>query len=175
MNDAYYPVDNLGDYSDVFDYSVWTPNTEVLLTSVRWDAAYRDVVYFPNNFAIDEYLENSPNRKINLSRLTYAAFNQPVRIDLPFNEVNKFNYIRVMNMAHPLKSDTRRTFYYFITDVVYVAPSTTQVNVQLDVFTTFVSAGNVRLGNIFVERGHVGIANSNNYLPGYRLDYLTEP
>lgn len=175
MNDAYYPVDDLGEYSDVFDYSIWTPNTEVLLTNVRWDSSYRDVVYFPNNFAIDEYLENSPNRKINLTRLTYAAFNQPVRIDLPFNEVNRFNYIRVMNMAHPLKSDTRRTFYYFITDVVYVAPSTTQVNVQLDVFTTFVSGGNVKLGNIFVERGHVGIANSNNYLPGYRRDYLTEP
>src|SRR5690606_12515288 len=84
-----------------------------------------------------------------------------------------FNYVRVYNPAQPVKgNDIPKYFYYFITDVRYIAPNTTAITVQLDVWQTYIRQ--VRLGRCYVERGHLGIANERGFQSDGR-DYLTVP
>src|SRR5690606_11108926 len=51
-------------------------------------------------------------------------------------------------------------------------PNTTAIIVQLDVVQTYIRS--VRFGRCYIERGHIGIANEDNYR-NYGRDYLTVP
>lgn len=172
MNEAYEPRDSTMAYAGEFDYSVWTPGTTVTLCSVTWDAAYRDIVTFPNPAAILAHLAESAGPSVEINNMTYAAYGQPVHIPVSFNKANKYNYLIVTNPLHPTSPDEQRHYYYFITDVEYVAPNTTRLNVQLDVWTTYQHT--VNFGNAFLERGHLPMANRNEFT-NFGRDHLIEP
>ena len=156
-----------------FSYAAWTPNTTAQLANVPWGADYRDIVKFSSQAALDTYLASSGVAGPVFSNMTYAPVNRPVKVNLPFNSVYKYNYIRVYNPAMPVASgDAPRAFYYFITDVTYHAPNTTYITVMLDVWQTF--GYNMVFGNSYIERGHIGIANTNHF-DNYGRDYLTVP
>lgn len=140
-----------------FDYAVWTAGTLLTLANVPWNSDYRDVVRFNNQAALNTYITDNAGPVVNIQNVTYAAVGRPVRIPLPFHAAYRYNYIRVTNPAQPIAGDTARTFYYFITNVRYVAPNTTELEIQLDVWQTF--GHDVTFGNCYIERGHFGIAN----------------
>jgi hypothetical protein len=117
-------------------------------------------------------LSTRENPSFTFNQLTYAKPGHPVRINLPFDAVYKFNYLRAYNSQQPIAGDVGRTFYYFITDVKYIAPNTTELQIQLDVWQTF--SRDVTMGNCFVERGHIGIANENQF-DDHGRTYLTVP
>jgi len=155
-----------------FNYSVWTQGTAVTLCSVPWTSDYRDIVRFDSPVALDDYLKTSSGATIEITKLSYAKFGQPIRLDTPFHTVQNYNYLRVWNPAQPIPGDTGRAFYYFITDVVYVAPNTTQIMVQLDVWQTF--GYGITFGNCYIQQGHIGIANANAFAD-YGREYLSVP
>ena len=167
--------ENVYQYQNMFNYSVWTPNTEILLTSVPWDSSYRDIVRFPSEKVRDAWFASRPSFSHVIDKMIYLKFNEPIRINLPFSYVQRFNYVVVRNSAQPiLPSELSQpdTFYYFISDVQYVSPNVTQLNIQLDVWQTY--GYEVRFNQCYVERGHIGIANENSTI--YNMaDYLIEP
>lgn len=140
-----------------FDYAVWTAGTVLTLANVPWNSDYRDIVRFNNQGALNTYITNNSGAVVTINNVTYAAVGRPVRIPLPFHAAYRFNYIRVTNPAQPVAGDTARTFYYFITNVRYVNPTTTELEIQLDVWQTF--GYDITFGNCYIERGHLGIAN----------------
>jgi hypothetical protein len=93
-------------------------------------------------------------------------------LDIPFNAAYRYNYLRASNPVQPVNGSITKDFYYFITDVRYIAPNTTEVVVQLDVWQTF--GYEIKFGNSYIERGHIGIANKNAF-DNYGRDYLTIP
>jgi hypothetical protein len=156
-----------------FNYAVWSNGTIVTLCNVPWNADYRDIVKFANGQAdLDTYLTTQSGPIVTIENMTYAKVGQPVRVNVPFNQAFKYNYLRAANPAQPISGDMPRSFYYFITDVRYVAPNTTEMQVQLDVWQTF--GYGVTFGNCFIERGHIGIANENQFSDNGRT-YLTVP
>lgn len=156
-----------------FNYAVWTAGTTVMLANVPWNSDYRDIVRFDNmQTGLNAYLENQAGATVTIPNMTYAKPGLPVRINIPFNAAYKYNYLRAVNPAQPISGDESRSFYYFINDVRYVAPNTTELILQLDVFQTF--AYSMVFGNCYIERGHIGIANQNAF-SGYGRDYLTVP
>lgn len=156
-----------------FNYSVWTPGTQVMLANVPWNNDYRDIVKFSSQASLDVYLNENSGSTIMLSNMTYAKPGNPVRINLPFNVCYRFNYLRAFNPAQPIPgNDTGRAFYYFITDIRYIAPNTTEIEIQLDVWQSF--NRDVAFGNCYIERGHVAIANEKSFDDNGR-DYLTVP
>lgn len=155
-----------------FNYSVWTPNTVAQFCNVPWDMSYRDVVQFDSPAALDEWINSRSYGQITIEHMTYAKPGAPIRVDLPFNMCWQFNYIRVFNPQQPIRDDLPRSYYYFITDCRYISPNCTEIQVQLDVWQTFIHL--VRFGSCYVERGHVGIANVNQF-SGYGRDFLTVP
>jgi len=172
MGVGIYGPPNDYDFGLDFDYSVWVPNTKVDLVNVSWNNDYRDVVKFTSRTTLDSYIDSLEPTGIRIEQLSYVKVNEPVRIQIPFNRAIKYNYLRASNPLQPVPFDERRNFYYFILDVKYVAPMTTELVLQLDVFQTYIY--DVELGRCYVERGHIGIANENQFA-GYGRNYLTVP
>lgn len=161
-----------------FDYSVWTEGTEIVMVSVPWDNSYRDVVRFDSEDARNSYFTGLANQAnaITLDHMVYLRYGEPVRVPTPFSAVNRCNYLIVHNPVQPIPSHgglrSADVFYYFINDVRYVAPNTTELIIQLDVWQTYYNR--VTFNLCYIERGHVGIANENSTIANLSA-YLTEP
>ena len=156
-----------------FNYAVWGANTTVTLANVPWNNDYRDVVKFSNQGALDNYINNLSGPITTTTGVTYAAMGRPIRLQIPFEKANTYNYLRAYNPAQPIAGgDTGRAYYYFVVGVNYIAPDTTELLLQLDVFQSFIYG--TTFGNIYVERGHLGIANEDGF-DNYGRDYLTIP
>ncbi len=186
-----YPSNEIGDLPGVssfgsdFSYLIWSPGTQVTLCNVPWNSDYRDIVRFDSKAELDTYIEGTAGPSIDITRMTYARPGEPIRINVPFNAAYKFNYLRVQNNMQPVTgtvnsgggvpqtyNDETKVLYYFITDVRYLAPNTTELVVQLDVWQSFHDV--VTFGNCYIERGHIGIANVNAFFDNGR-EFLTIP
>lgn len=155
-----------------FDYSVWTPGTRIDLINVNWDNNYRDVVRFPDKDSLNNYVNSKASAGITINNLTYAKPGEDVYLGIPYNRVNRYNYLRASNPLMPIEGDIQKDFFYFILDVEYVTPNTTRLRLQLDVWQTYIY--DVQIGNCYVERGHIGIANSKQF-SNFGRDYLANP
>lgn len=162
----------MNSYAPILNSAAWPASSNVTLCNVPWNSDYRDIVKFSSDAARVNYLREQSGPTIQINQMVYAKFGQPVRLNIPFSQAQKFNYIRVFNTAQPIDGDDPQAFYYFILDVVYVAPETTHVYVQLDIWQTFGSG--ITFGNCYIERGHIGIANSRNF-EDYGREFLTIP
>jgi hypothetical protein len=155
-----------------FDYSLWVPGTTLDLYNVAWGNDYRDVVKFTSSKALDDYLNTLTSASLNIQQLSYVKPGQPIRVNIPHNRVIKYNYLRASNPLQPIDGDIAKNYYYYILDANYIAPNTTEVIVQLDVWQTYIY--DMTIGNCFVERGHISIANTNAF-NNWGRDYLTNP
>ena len=136
-----------------FSYAKWTPNTRFKLCNVPWDMGYRDIVKWDRQ-AQKAYFDRLEG--IEFTDCTMAKYGLPVRLPVPFAQASQYNYLIATN---DYDFDTPRSWYYFIQTCDYVNAHTTQLNIQLDVWQSF--QHDIQLGNAYVERGHVGIANEN--------------
>ena len=156
-----------------FDYAVWTANSHITLTNVPWNNDYRDAWAAKSTDDLNNYIDRNQSENVVISNSVYAKVNEPIRIETPFNVASMYNYVRVFNPAQPVMGNDRaKYFYYFVTDVQYIAPNTTQITVQLDIFQTYIRS--VTFGRCYVEQGHAGIANEDGYR-NYGADFLTVP
>ena len=136
-----------------FSYARWTPNTHFKLCNVPWDMGYRDIVKWSGE-AQKEYFDRLDG--IEFSNCTMAKYGLPVRLPVPFAQACRYNYLIATN---DYDFDTPRSWYYFVQTCDYINANTTQLNIQLDVWQSF--QHDIQLGNAYVERGHVGVANEN--------------
>lgn len=151
-----------------FDYSVWSAGTLLSMVNVPFDNTYRDIIDW-NAYGTSprDYVRAIPRKnKIELSKMTYLAQGKPIRIPTPFSLANQFNYVMVENPGRPadmpgFEGYTPTTFFYFITSIDYVAPNTTQLTLQLDVWSTYYSR--VKFGRSYLERGHFGVAAEDSF------------
>jgi hypothetical protein len=156
-----------------FDYSVWPKGSQVDLVNVPWNNDYRDIVRFANQTALDTYINGLNSAGIRLTQMSYLKPGENIRINIPFNRANRYNYLRVTNPIQPVPGgDVAKNYYYFILGSKYINPNTTELTLQLDVWTTY--NFNVSFGNCYVQRGHISIANTNAF-NNYGRDYLTVP
>lgn len=155
-----------------FDYSVWNPGTRVDLVNVAWDNNYRDVVRFSSKGSLNAYIDSKTSAGITVNQMTYAKPGEDVYLGIPYNRVNRYNYLRASNPLMPIADDVQKDFYYFILECEYISPNTTRLRLQLDVWQTYIY--DVTIGNCYVERGHIGIANEKQF-NNFGRDYLATP
>lgn len=164
---------NAYDFGYQFNYALWTAETVITLTNVPWDNNYKDIVKFANRAALNAYIDSKGGANTKIENMSYAKVGLPVRLDIPFNVAMKYSYLRASNPVQPIPGqDVQKDYYYFISDVRYIAPNTTEVVVNLDIWQTF--GYDVTFGNCYIERGHIGIANSSAF-DNYGREYLTVP
>lgn len=166
------PADNDYRAGDDFNYEVWTANTEITLCNVPWDAVYKDV-WQPDSVAeLNKFIDESGDMA-KITNAMYARVDEPISIDMPLGRAQRYNYVRVLNRAQPVPgNDVPKYYYYFIRGVIHESPNTTRIIVQLDVWQTYIRL--VQFGRAYIESGHIGIANKDNFR-GYGRDFLTVP
>lgn len=135
----------------------WPTDSKATLCRVPWDSNYRNVVDWQDQQHKDSYFSSLESDSCELGSMTYLKPNDPIFVDVPFSKAYSYNYIVVENPKLPVPGEVEpRKLYYFVTAVGYVAPNTTSIAVQLDVWTTY--GDTAEFGRCFVERGHVAIA-----------------
>lgn len=148
MSDVFSPPEDIGDFGLRLSYATWTPGTRVTLCNVQWDVGYRNTVWYDSDEAAYQDIV-SDGATLEITGMTYCAQGRPIRIPTPFTVASKYNYCAVRNADN---GDSPSIFFYFITSVEYVAPATTQITVQLDVWQTYIR--HVRMGRCYIERSH---------------------
>lgn len=152
------------------NYQKWSAGTVLTLCNVTWDSSYQNIVAFDTQAQLDAWIDSKPNAPI--TKFSLAKFNRDVVVDTPLNAAMRFNYLRAVNPPMPIPGDVSRTYYYFINGVEYLGPKATKLSLQLDVWSTF--GFDITFGRCFVDQGHIGIANTNQF-DQYGRSYLTVP
>lgn len=164
INDTQFPhLDNVDvyKYKNNFDYARWQGKATYKLLNVKWNSTYNDVPYFDSINKRDEWF-NSQESKIGILE---SVFNntpkQKLKVPLPFNDMYHYNYI-VIDMPiqtseeQPLnygdESLRVKRWFYFIEDMQQFAPSTTELEIFIDYWTTFIHS--VSIPYLMLERGH---------------------
>lgn len=162
-----------------FDYSVWSAGSVITMVNVPFDNTYRDIVdwksYGHSPYAYVKSFNNL--HKVEINQMTYLAQGKPIRIPTPFTKANQYNYVMVENPGRPVNNIgfegyAPSVFFYFITSIDYIAPNTTQLTLQLDVWTTYYQR--INFGRSYLERGHMGIAATDSF-DNYGKNWLTQP
>lgn len=162
--------------------NTWPVGTEVTLMQVPWDANYRDIVIWDDVQQRNAYLDAQAlsGTGWRSKRFSYCRPNEPISVPVPYSAAYKYNYVVVQNPMQPVDGEEQPLkLCYFILSTDYVAPGTTQLTLQLDVIQTYQFG--VCLGNMFVERGHMGVSNAvfkngvQNLQGQYLRQYLNVP
>ena len=160
----------------------WPVESTLQLCRVPWDGNYRDCVRFPSEAARTAYFAGLEGDSIKLDKMTFLKPGEPITVNVPYSRAYVYNYCVVENPTLPVPGEaTPPTLYYFVTGVAYVAPNTTALTVELDVWQTYIMG--VHFGRCFLEQGHWAASQAywysrhsdGEWAPGGLQQYATVP
>ena len=152
-----------GAYENGFDYQKWRDNvTYIDLLNVNWDVDYTNVPGFESDSERSQWFDAQRSKTLEL-QTNVREWQTSLKVPLPFDEAQGFNYARVRFSAAPVEdfeTMKRSELFFFVTSVVATpAPSTTELSIALDTWTTYIDQ--VEINYMMLERGHYGVANSS--------------
>ena len=148
-----------GQYRNVFDYNVWTPNTVIKLCRVNWYDDYHDVVKFTDDTARNEWFDKLDGETVKLTTNMYIARadTDGIKLPVPYMTAQQYNYITVdfsrdiINTPYQ-KTDVQTRYHFFITSVRAEAPNTTTCTLMRDVWTDYINS--TTINGMVLTRGH---------------------
>lgn len=148
-----------GQYRNVFDYNVWTPNTVIKLCRVNWYDDYHDVVKFSDDTTRNEWFDNLDGETVKLTTNMYIARadTDGIKLPIPYMTAQQYNYI-VVDFSHDIintpyqKTDVQTRYHFFITSVRAEAPNTTTCTLARDVWTDYINS--TTINGMVLTRGH---------------------
>lgn len=148
-----------GQYHNVFDYNVWTPNTVIKLCRVNWYDDYHDVVKFPDDTARDSWFDKLDGETVKLTTNMYIARADAdgIKLPVPYMTAQQYNYI-VVDFSRDIintpyqKTDVQTRYHFFITSVRAEAPNTTTCTLMRDVWTDYINS--TTINGMMLTRGH---------------------
>lgn len=154
-----------GQYRNVFDYNVWTPNTVIKLCHVNWYDDYHDVVKFPDDTARDTWFDKLDGETVKLTTNMYIARADAdgIKLPVPYMTAQQYNYI-VVDFSHDIintpyqKTDVQTRYHFFITSVRAEAPNTTTCTLMRDVWTDYINS--TTINGLLLSRGHAPLTET---------------
>ena len=154
-----------GQYRNVFDYNVWTPNTAIKLCRVNWYDDYHDVVKFPDDIARDTWFDDLDGETVKLTTSMYIARadTDGIKLPVPYMTAQQYNYI-VVDFSHDIintphqKTDVQTRYHFFITSVRAEAPNTTTCTLMRDVWTDYINS--TTINGLLLSRGHAPLTET---------------
>lgn len=148
-----------GQYRNVFDYNVWTPNTVIKLCHVNWFDDYHDVVKFSNDDARNTWFDKLDGETVKLTTNMYIARADAdgIKLPVPYMTAQQHNYV-VVDFSHDIintpyqKTDVQTRYHFFITSVRAEAPNTTTCTLMRDVWTDYINS--TTINGLLLSRGH---------------------
>lgn len=153
-----------GQYRNVFDYNVWTPNTVIKLCRVNWYDDYHDVVKFRDDAARNEWFDNLDGETVKLTTNMYIARADAdgIKLPVPYMTAQQYNYI-VVDFSRDIintpyqKADVQTRYHFFITSVRAEAPNTTTCTLMRDVWTDYINS--TTINGMVLTRGHAPLTD----------------
>lgn len=154
-----------GQYRNVFDYNVWTPNTVIKLCRVNWYDDYHDVVKFPDDTARDAWFDKLDGETVKLTTNMYIARADAdgIKLPVPYMTAQRYNYI-VVDFSHDIintpyqKTDVQTRYHFFISSVRAEAPNTTTCTLMRDVWTDYINS--TTINGLLLSRGHAPLTET---------------
>ena len=154
-----------GQYRNVFDYNVWTPNTAIKLCRVNWYDDYHDVVKFPDDIARDAWFDELDGETVRLVTNMYIARadTDGIKLPVPYMTAQRYNYI-VVDFSHDIidtpyqRTDVQTRYHFFITSVRAEAPNTTTCTLTRDVWTDYINS--TTINGLLLSRGHAPLTET---------------
>lgn len=148
-----------GQYRNVFDYNVWTPNTVIKLCRVNWYDDYHDVVKFTDDTTRNEWFDKLDGETVKLTTNMYIARADAdgIKLPVPYMTAQQYNYI-VVDFSRDIintpyqKTDVQTRYHFFITSVRAEAPNTTTCTLVRDVWTDYINS--TTINGMVLTRGH---------------------
>lgn len=164
INDTKFPIiDNVNvyKYQNNFDYARWEGKVSFKLLNVLWNSNYADVPFFETDVERDNWFNEKDGYVGVLETLFNNTPTNVIKIPIPYNEAYKYNYL-IVDM--PLQTSIDNTinyedannrvnrWFYFIEDMTQFSPNTTELQISVDYWTTFIHS--VEIPYLMLERGH---------------------
>lgn len=158
-----------------FDYGRYDYTATLKLCSVPWPADYRHVINWQSATARDAWFDELEGKTVELANGFTRTQTDTVRVPVPYDVALMYNYVymRVPQLTQDDAIDYEdapgvRVICAHIQDAIYNAPSTTELVLGIDYWTTYLPhlADNITL---MLHRGHA---------PAYAVDaetYLASP
>lgn len=154
-----------GQYRNVFDYNVWTPNTAIKLCRVNWYDDYHDTVKFPDDAARDAWFDALDGETVKLTTNMYIARadTDGIKLPVPYMTAQRYNYI-VVDFTHDIvntpyqKTDVQTRYHFFIVSVQAEAPNTTTCTLVRDVWTDYINS--TTINGLLLSRGHAPLTET---------------
>lgn len=156
-----------------YDYHRWNVDTIITVIHASWDADYRNVVDFSDGEKRDAWFEKQKNEDTTFILTTQTTMlpSGTIRLPIPYDVLTRYNYlwVEMPKMPVPYEQDENdRKFGFFIDGVQQIAPSTTELSVSLDYWTTFIDTADIQY--MMLERGHAPMASAPSV-----AEYLADP
>lgn len=152
-------------YTNTYDYNIWTPKTKIKLCHVKWRNDGHDAVKFRDDNARDAWFDALDGETVHLDTSMYIARadTDGIKIPVPYMTAQRYNYIVVDFtpdiLQTPLQqSDCQTRYHYYITGVTAEAPNTTTVVLQRDVWTDYINT--TTINGLLLERGHAPLVET---------------
>lgn len=154
-----------GQYRNVFDYNVWTPNTVIKLCHVNWFDDYHDVVKFLDDTARNAWFDKLDGETVKLTTNMYIARadTDGIKLPVPYMTAQQYNYI-VVDFSRDIintpcqKTDVQTRYHFFITSVRAEAPNTTTCTLMRDVWTDYINS--TTINGLLLSRGHAPLTET---------------
>lgn len=196
LKDTQFPIiDNVNvyKYQNNFDYARWQGKVSFKLLNVLWNSNYADVPYFDDVESRDEWFDSKEGYVGTLESLFNNTPENTVKIPIPYNDAYNYNYLVVdipmqTSVDNPINYENQnirvKRWFYFIEDMVQFSPNTTELQLSVDYWTTFIHS--VDIPYLMLERGHAPMTKTtveqflanpianNEYLLADDFDYGTD-
>ena len=152
-----------GAYENGFNYEKWRDNvTYIDLLNVNWDVDYANVPGFESDDERSKWFDSQRSKTLEL-QTNVREWQTSLKVPLPLDEAQGFNYARVRFSAAPVEgfgTEQRSELFFFVTNVASTpAPSTTELSIALDTWTTYIDQ--IEISYMMLERGHYGMAQTS--------------
>lgn len=164
LSDTKFPmIDNVNvyKYQNNFDYARWTGKVSIKMLNVLWNSNYADVPYFNTVEERDEWFNEQAGFVGTLESLFNSTPENTIKVPVPYNDAYKYNYL-VVDMPIQTSEQDKINYenenhrvnrwFYFIDDMQQLSPSTTELKITVDYWTTFIHSVNIPY--LMLERGH---------------------
>lgn len=157
-----------------FDYSRYDYTASIKLCSVPWPMDYKHVVNWQSAAARDAWFDGLAGHVIELPNGFTRTQTDTVRVNVPYDVALTYNYVfmrvPVLTPDDPIHHEGEngvRTVCAWIQDAIYYAPSSTELVLSVDYWTTYLP--HLADVSLMLHRGHA---------PAYAVDvddYLDDP
>lgn len=141
-----------------FDYSRYDYTAAAKLCRVPWTPDYRHVVNWTDASARDAYFSESAGEYIDLQQGFVHIQTERITVPVPLDVVLTYNYVWCevpqLTKDAPIDYETAgiRNIGAFISDAIYLAPSSTELVLAIDYWTTYLP--HLQVSTLYLERGH---------------------